>query len=73
MITKLVRIENGRYFFSSGYDKTLAFWSANKGDCIYGQASKHSNTVTDLIRMEDKLVTTSHDGTIKIFLIRFRE
>lgn len=35
MITKLCRIQNGNYFFSSGYDKTVSFWSAHKGECIY--------------------------------------
>jgi WD40 repeat protein len=71
-IVKFVAIDNGEFVMSVGRDRKIIFWNTTDAETVFTKDSCHADIITDMILLNDKLITTCFDGDIKIFRLLFR-
>ena len=58
--------------FTVARDKKIIFWNTHDTEAIIVKDSNHSDIITDMILLNDKLITACFDGNIKIFRLLFK-
>ena len=71
-VAKFIPVDNGDFVFSVARDKKLIFWNTQDQEAVIVKETAHSDIVTDMCLLNDKLVTTCFDGNIKIFRLLFK-
>ena len=69
---KFLTIDDGDFVFSVGRDKKIICWNVTDSEVVLTKDSQHGDIITDLILLNDKLVSTCFDGDIKIFRLLFK-
>ena len=68
----MMAIDEGDFVFSVGRDRKIICWNATDSEQVLLKDTHHSDIITDMVLLNDKLITTCFDGDIKVFRLLFK-
>eukprot|EP00347_Sterkiella_histriomuscorum_P019271 403342285 len=65
-IYKIISVDDGQFVLSVGTDGKLGVWKGKNQKLAYHSHPLHNQTITDIVKIGDRIVTTSLDKTLRI-------
>lgn len=71
-IVKFIALDDGDYVASVARDKKIIVWNTLDCEVAVIKNTGHSDIITDMVLVNDKLLTTCFDGNIKEFRMLYK-
>lgn len=65
-IYRLLTVDDGLFLLSVGKDGKMGVWKGKNKKLLYHSQQLHNDCITDIIKIGDRIITTSLDKTLRI-------